>query len=305
MTTNITPRILVHGGAGQWKGFDTDAVLEGVRAAAAAGWAILKAGGTALDAVEASVVILEDHPLFDAGYGSFLNALGEVEMDALIADGRDVRFGAVAGVRHVKNAIKLARGVMEKTQNCFFVADGADDLAARLGMPLIANIELITEKEYQHFIARVKDAAPRTGLGTGTVGAVAVDASGHVASATSTGGTPDKPKGRVGDSPLFGAGGYADDAGGAASATGQGENIMRFFLSKDAVDRMRAGQPASEAVQAALTYLDSRIPNPDAGLIIVGADGRLGAAHSTPAMPIAWVDGDGEIGASMTMQGWL
>lgn len=305
MAANITPRILVHGGAGQWDGFDHEAVLGGVRAAAAAGWAILKAGGTALDAVEAATVVLEDHPLFDAGYGSFVNANGEVEMDALIADGREIRFGAVAGVRHVKNAIKLARGVMDKTQNCFFVGDGADDLAARLGMPIIANIQLITDKEYQQFLKRVKDTAPRASLGTGTVGAVAIDASGHLASATSTGGTPDKPKGRVGDSPLFGAGGYADDAGGAASATGQGENIMRFFLSKDAVDRMRAGQPAPEAAQAALAYLDSRIPNPNAGLIIVSADGRLGAAHSTNAMPIAWVNGDDQVGASMKMNGWL
>ena len=298
-----TSKILVHGGAGQWHGFDHAAVLDGVRSAAGAGWEILRGGGSALDAVEAATMILEDHPLFDAGYGSFVNQEGEVEMDALIADGSTVRFGAVAAVRRVKSAIHLARLVMTRTDNCFFAGQGADQLAERLGVQVIPNVLLITDKEMGMFRQRDHAAKPRTGLGTGTVGAVAIDANGKLASATSTGGTPDKLKGRVGDSPIFGAGGYANGFG-AASATGQGENIMRFFLCKEAVDRARDGLATPEAVRAAMDYLVSNIPNPDAGIIMVDAAGRLGACHTTNAMPIAWVDGDGTVGASMTMNGW-
>jgi len=298
-----TAKILVHGGAGQWQGFDEDAVLAGVRAAAEAGWAVLRGGGAALDAVEAATIILEDHPLFDAGFGSFVNVQGEVEMDALIADGVTIRFGAVAAVRRVKNPIRLARRVMTDTQNCFFVADGADQLAAELGIPLVANVSLITDKELALFRQRGQDAPSRAGLGTGTVGAVAIDAQGHLAAATSTGGIPDKKKGRVGDSPIFGAGTYANPVA-AASATGQGENIMRFFLCKEAADRAR-DLPAREVVLAAMDYLQGYISQPDAGIIVVDADGNLGAAHTTNAMPIAWADADGAVGASMTMRGWL
>lgn len=294
-------KILVHGGAGQWTGFNEDEVLAGVRAAARRGWGILQGGGSALDAVEAATVVLEDHPLFDAGFGSFVNEQGEVEMDALIGDGTTIKFGAVAAVRRVKNPIRLARLVMTETNNCFFVGDGADQLADKLGIPLIANVELITDKELAQFRERAKAAAARKG--TGTVGAVAMDGQGRLAAATSTGGIPDKKKGRVGDSPIFGAGTYANpDA--AASATGQGENIMRFFLCKEAADCAH-DLPAPEAVVRAMDFLVQHIPVPEAGIILIDARGNLGATHTTNAMPIAWVDRDGEVGASMTMRGWL
>ncbi len=302
MTTS--PRFIVHGGAGEWLNFDEDQVLAGVRAAAQAGWDILKVGGSAGDACEKATNILEDHPLFDAGYGSFVNSEGEVEMDALFADG-SIRYGAVAAVRRVRYAISLARLVLTKTDNCFFVGDGADQLAASLGVPLIPNIDLVTEKEYALFREREGQRAPRPGLGTGTVGAVALDQSGHMVSATSTGGIPDKKKGRVGDTPIFGAGGYADDVLGGASATGKGENIMRFFLCKLAVDGMRGGTPAQTAARAALNFLATRIPEPNVGIIMVGVDGSLGAMHSTAAMPIAWVDAGGEVQAAMRYQGWF
>jgi beta-aspartyl-peptidase (threonine type) len=293
------PSIIVHGGAGGWADVDEEPVLASVRAAALAGWEILRSGGTSLDAVEAASRLLEDDPQFDSGYGSFLNELGEVEMDALIADGATMRFGAVAAVRRVRHAISLARLVMTQTDNCFFAGDGADQLAARLGMPLIANVELITDKELATFRARTGVHAERVGLGTGTVGAVALDAAGHIASATSTGGTPDKKKGRVGDSPIFGAGGYADDQYGAASATGRGENIMRFLLCRQVIDEIRGGRAAREAAQAALRYLSSRIPDPEAGVIVVDSRGNLGAAHTTAAMPVAWVNADGSVGTAM------
>lgn len=298
MSDALIPRLIVHGGAGEWTGFDEAAVLRSMHTAAEAGAAALRGGGSALDAVEAATCILEDDPQFDAGYGSFLNAWGEVEMDAILADGEHTRFGAVAGVRRVRHAITLARGVLEKTNHCFFVGEGADQLAARLGMPIIANVELISDGELADFRKRhIADHKPGA-HGTGTVGAVARDTTGRVAAATSTGGTHDKPKGRVGDSPLFGAGGYADPAG-AASATGVGENIMRYFLCKRAVDAVDAGAPAREAARAAIAYLNERIPDPDAGLILIGADGRIGAAHTTEAMPIAWLTADGQIHTAM------
>lgn len=293
-----TPKIIVHGGAGGWQGFDEEAVLAGVREAARAGWEVLKAGGTALEAVEAATIPLEDNPLYDAGVGSFLNEMGEVEMDALITDGRDIRFGAVAAVRHVKNPITLARKVMTETSNCFFAGDGADMLASQLGIPLVSNIAMISESEWASFQARKLAQVIPAGHGTGTVGAVALDAQGHVASATSTGGTLNKKKGRVGDSPIFGAGGYADDQLGAASATGIGENIMRFFLCKRAVDGL-ADADASGAAWTALDFLTARIPQPEAGIIMIGADGSIGAAHTTNAMPIAWVESDGTVQTAM------
>lgn len=292
-----TPKIIVHGGAGGWKGFDEPTVLKSVREAAAAGWAVLQKGGSALDAVEAATHILEDDPQFDSGFGSFLNEHGEAEMDALIADGRDIRFGAVAAVRRVQHPITLARLVMTKTENCFFVGEGADMLAESLGMPLVANVQMITEQEFARFRERNRQRQP--GQGTGTVGAVALDAEGHLASATSTGGIPEKKKGRVGDSPMFGSGGYADDQHGAASATGVGENIMRFFLSKQAVDGVTGGRNALTAARAGMDFLCSHIPEPEAGIIIIGADGSIGAVHTTNAMPVAWVDGDGEVKAVM------
>lgn len=297
-----TPRLIVHGGAGDWLNFDENAVQAGVHAAAARGWEVLQAGGTALEAVEAATIVLEDHPLFDAGYGSFINQEGEVEMDALLCDGSSLTFGAVAAVRRVKNPIILARLVMTRTSHHIFAADGADQLADQLGMQLISNIELMTEKEFAHYRTRHKNAPPRTGLGTGTVGAVAIDASGNLASATSTGGTPDKPKGRIGDSPIYGAGGYARNGAGACSATGQGEHIMRVFLSKEAADRMVL-LPAPAALEEAAAFMARYIPNPDMGIVAIDGRGELGAFHTTRAMPIAWVNGDGIVKAAMQWDG--
>jgi len=297
-----TPRLIVHGGAGEWLNFDETAVQDGVHAAASAGWSVLAAGGTALEAVEAATIKLEDHPLFDAGYGSFINQEGEVEMDALLCDGATLTFGSVAAVRRVKNPIILARLVMTRTPHHIFAGDGADQLAARLGLPIISNIELITEKEFAHYRSRHKDAPPRLGLGTGTVGAVAIDAAGNLASATSTGGTPDKPKGRIGDSPIYGAGGYARNRAGACSATGQGEHIMRVFLCKEAADRMQ-DLTAPEALTAAGAFMAGYIPNPDMGIIGIDWQGNLGAYHTTRAMPIGWVMGDGAVKTAMRWDG--
>ncbi len=299
MTGSSTPRLIVHGGAGSWIGFDESSVLQAVRKAASVGWDILKAGGSALDAVEKATNIMEDDPQFDSGFGSFVNAAGEVEMDALIADGSTIKYGAVAAVRRVQYPISLARLVMTRTNNLFFAGDGADQLAAELGMPLVSNIQMITPKEFEAYRARQLAAQSKTRAGTGTCGAAALDANGHLASATSTGGTPDKPKGRVGDTPIFGAGGYADDSLGAASATGVGENIMRFFLCKRVVDAIGGSTNAQAAAVSGVDFLAARIPSPEVGIIVVGADGSLGAQHTTANMPVAWVTADGDIQATM------
>lgn len=295
--SNRQPAIIAHGGAGDWSKADPVAVLEGMETALAAGWDILQVGGSALDAVEQVTVLLEDHPLFDAGFGSFLNQQGEVELDALIADGTSLNFGAVAGVKRVKNPITLARRVLTDTDNCFFVADGAEQVAVTTGIPLIANLELITDRERASFLRRQQRANAESGLGT--VGCVALDVTGNVAAATSTGGVPNKRPGRVGDSPVFGAGGYADNAAGAASATGRGENILRTLLSKVVIDFVAAGATAPHAAEQALQLVESRIDTPNVGVIVVDALGNVAAAHTTPFMPVATIGSDGQIWSTM------
>ncbi len=299
MTQQILPRLIVHGGAGPWTEDNHDQALDGVRAAASAGWAVLRDGGSALDAVEAATIVLEDDPLFDAGFGSFLNDQGEVEMDALITDGHLMDFGAIAAVKHVRNPIRLARRVMTSSPHRFFVAEGADLLAIEYGLERAANLSFVTDTEWRAFAARVaKNGPPEPGRGT--VGAVALDAAGHIASATSTGGSPNKKKGRVGDVPIYGAGGYSDNAYGGASSTGVGENIMRHLLSKRVVDVIALGSLAGAAAQASVDVVASRIPSPEVGVIALDASGHYGAAHTTRHMPIGWIDADGIAQAGMT-----
>lgn len=298
-TPNTVPAIIVHGGAGGWNNADDDQILAGMKQAASAGWAVLSQDRSALEAVEAATIVLEDHPLFDAGFGSFLNDCGEVEMDALITNGSTIDFGAVAAVRHVRNPISLARLVMTETKHSFFVAEGADRLAMQLGISPVCNLSMVTEKEFAAYQERVRNTAQAEEPDHGTVGAVAIDRDGHIATATTTGGSPHKLKGRVGDVPIYGAGGYSDDRAGGASATGVGENIMRYFLSKYAVDLIASGTLPLEAAQAAVKYVGNHIPNPEVGVITVDASGNVGAAHTTNGMPVAWVDSAGVVRASM------
>jgi L-asparaginase / beta-aspartyl-peptidase len=298
-TKNISPMIILHGGAGNWENFDEAQVLDGMKLAVTAGWQALQQGKSALDAIEAATIVLEDHPMFDAGVGSFLNDCGEVEMDALITDGDTINFGAVAAVRTVRNPITLARKVMTDTKHSFFVAEGADRLAARFGLEQVSNLSFVTTAEFTAYQERLQkpDASEEPGLGT--VGAVAIDKNGLIASATSTGGSPHKIKGRVGDVPVYGAGGYSDSRAGGASATGVGENIMRYFLSKLTVDKMAAGISPLEAAQTAVQHIADHIPNPEVGVITLNAQGQIGAAHTTNAMPIAWVDGENKTRAAI------
>ncbi|MFW5772275.1 MAG: isoaspartyl peptidase/L-asparaginase family protein [Phototrophicaceae bacterium] len=293
------PRLILHGGAGPWEADNHADVLAGMRRAAEVGWRVLAEGGSALDAVERATIVLEDDPLFDAGIGSFLNDEGEVEMDALITDGTRRDFGAIAAVRHIRNPITLARTVMMQSGHRFFVADGAEKLAVEFGFKLVPNATFVTEAEFSAFKQRLNQ--PEADLmGRGTVGAVALDVDGRIASATSTGGSPHKKKGRVGDVPIYGAGGYADDALGGASSTGLGENIMRHLLSKRVVDMIGDGISAFEAAPAAVETVARHIPAPEVGVIAIDANGSFGAAHTTAHMPTAWVGADGEPHVAMT-----
>jgi L-asparaginase / beta-aspartyl-peptidase len=226
---STTPCILVHGGAGNLGPDDPassggDAPrLVGVREAARRGWEVLARGGSALDAVEAAVRFLEDDPTYNAGTGATLTAAGEVELDASIMDGATLRSGAVAVVKDVKNPVTLARRVMERTEHVLLAGPGASAFAREVGIPAHPNALLVTPAQHARW-ERLRAAQAAAG-GHGTVGAVARDAGGHLAAATSTGGTALKRPGRVGDTPIVGAGTWADDALAAVSCTGHGENI--------------------------------------------------------------------------------
>ena len=202
MTTPNRPAIIVHGGAGRIRDEELPQRLEGCKQAALAGWEILKQGGSALDAAEAAVVVLEDNPLFNAGTGSTLNSLGKVEMDAAIMEGNTLSAGAVAAVQGIKNPIKLARRVMEDGRHVLLVCEGALLFARQIAFPECSPDMLIVEAERKRWEEK-----------HGTVGCVALDRAGKVAVATSTGGIFNKLPGRVGDSPLLGCGTYADESG--------------------------------------------------------------------------------------------
>lgn len=296
-TSRITqpraPALVVHGGAGpDDAGADgPDPRLEGVRRACEAGAAILLRGGAALDAVEAAVRVLEDDPWFNAGTGATLTAAGDVELDASIMDGETLRCGAVAAVRDVKNPVSLARAVMERSRHVLLAAGGASAFAREVGIAPHDNALLVTPRQRARFEAARRGA---TSSKTGTVGAVARDAAGHLAAATSTGGMSMKLPGRVGDTPLVGCGTYADDALAAVSCTGHGERIIQLTLARHAADLVGRGATAAEAARAAIALLGARVGG-EGGLIVVGPAGEVGSAHNTPAMSRAWLAADGSI----------
>lgn len=288
--TALEPAIIVHGGAGERpaEGAEADAARRGCEAAVAVGLGVLAAGGAALDAVQAAVRQLEDDPQFNAGLGACLTRAGTVELDASLMDGAGLRIGAVAAVVGVRNPILLARRVLEAGEHALLVGEGALAFAREAGVELVPPAFHVTEKAREQLdaeLARRAQPAAQPNRGSGTVGAVALDRLGHVAAATSTGGMVAKRIGRVGDSPLFGAGTYADDTAGAASATGHGERIMQVALTKTAVDLLRTGASPTEAATAALATMFSRTTGLG-GLILIDRQGRLGHAFNTRSM--AW-----------------
>jgi beta-aspartyl-peptidase (threonine type) len=268
-----------------------EAHLNGVRNAVASGWRALTRGGSALDAVEEAVVIMEDDDTFDAGRGSFLNRDGKVQLDAFIMEGSTLRGGGVGCVERIRNPIRAARKILSESPHVYFVAEGAENFAAEHGIALCDNRDLVIPREIERlraFQAKAAEEAPDLFAPTishDTVGAIALDRDGNIAAATSTGGTLNKAPGRLGDSSLIGCGCYADNETAAASLTGWGEPIMKLVLAKWAADRVAAGNLPEWVSQEAMNYLKSRV-NGHGGIIVLDAKGRIGISHNTPRM--AW-----------------
>ena len=299
MPTN--PVLVIHGGAWAMPDDMVDAHIRGVNNALAAGWRVLERGGSALDAVEEAVVILEDDETFDAGRGSFLNRVGKVQLDALIMDGATLRAGGVGCVERLRNPVRAARKILSDSPHVYFVGPGAEQFAAEHGIPLCENRDLIIPREIERLRAYQAEAARRPPSQHGndlfapnsddmtishdTVGAVALDHNGNIAAATSTGGTLNKAPGRLGDSSLIGCGCYANNESAAVSTTGWGEPIMKLVLAKWTADRIQAGNLPEWSAQEAMNYLKQRL-NGHGGIIVLNPEGHIGIAHNTPRM--AW-----------------
>lgn len=282
------------------------AYYAGLEKALAAGKEVLAAGGTALDAVERVVVILEDDPKFNAGKGAVYTHEGTHELDAAIMDGSDRSCGAVTGIKTVKNPILLARGIMAQSPHVFMMGEGAEVFADKLGLERVENSYFDTERRreaLERAIQREKEEGVWTdefGDPYGTVGAAALDTHGHMAAATSTGGLTNKRFGRIGDVPVIGAGTYADDASCALSGTGEGEQFIRHTVARTIAALVEhAGMTCSEAAREVIA---NRLEPGDGGMIGVGADGGIvwefntlgmfrGAADSTGRFEVRiWQD---------------
>jgi L-asparaginase / beta-aspartyl-peptidase len=311
----MKPSLIVHGGAWDIPDESVEACQSGCRRALTAGWSLLSRGGSALDAVEAAITVLEDDPVFDAGYGSHLNLDGRVECDAIVMDGATLRAGAAAALQRVKNPIRLARKILEDCPHMMLVAEGAERFAVQHGIRLCTPEELVseTEREAWRKCQENKHAASHhRGHEQGTVGAVALDSSGKLFAATSTGGTCCKLPGRVGDSPLIGCGCYADSEAGGVSCTGYGEAIMKIVMAKTATDLLRrpatcldsssaaacdastAGLAAREAV-----HLLAKRAHATGGLILLDLVGNPAFAFNTPRMACGYVAFDGNFVTSV------
>jgi beta-aspartyl-peptidase (threonine type) len=281
-------KLVIHGGAGAMRPDHGDDAHErkarqGLRDALDAGSAILSGGGSAVDAVEAAVRVLEDDPCFNAGRGSTLNAEGLVELDAAIMDGVTRRAGAVAGLRTTRAPISLARRLMERGPHVFLSYDGADRLAREEGLEQVDNGWFVTDERRRQLDELLAKGGFDADVKYGTVGAVAVDRQGHVAAATSTGGLTAKQWGRIGDSPLIGAGTYADDRAAAVSATGSGEYFIRAVAGHQLAERIRL---AGETLQAALDGVlqDIKELGGKGGMIAVSPSGAIAWGFTTRAM---------------------
>ncbi|HTU64678.1 MAG TPA: isoaspartyl peptidase/L-asparaginase [Steroidobacteraceae bacterium] len=287
--------IAVHGGAGTLSRDTSDAqrqaYLDGLAAALDAGYALLDSGKSSLDAAVAAVRVLEDNPLFNAGLGAVLDRDGVATLDASVMDGGTLGAGAVTGLKHVRNPIDLARLVMEQSPHVMLVGGGAEEFARSKGIELVSNEYFRTpvrQAQLQRLLRgaaeKENDLVAHDGLGsTGTVGAVALDAHGHLAAATSTGGMTGKRWGRVGDSPIIGAGTYANDASCAVSATGHGEYFIRAVVAHDISARMLyAHAPLADAVQTTLARMKALGGN--GGVIALDARGRVEMQFNSEGM---------------------
>jgi beta-aspartyl-peptidase (threonine type) len=297
--------LAIHGGAGTMHDLDgapgaERPYLDALHVVLDAGAAVLAAGGGALDAVETAVALLEDEPLFNSGRGSVFTAEGRIELDAAIMDGRTLAAGAVTCVRTVRNPVRLARAVLERSPHVLLAGDGADAFARELGIAPVDSGYFWTARRWERFVAMKRDLGEDVvgpdERSTGTVGAVARDGAGHVAAATSTGGMINKHAGRVGDSPLIGAGTYADDRTCAVSATGTGEAIMRALVAHEVAARMRLrGESVEEAADGAVMEELVRVGGPGSGgLVALDRAGHVAAPFNTDGMYRGWVLAGGE-----------
>uniref|UniRef100_A0A3Q0RV17 Isoaspartyl peptidase/L-asparaginase n=1 Tax=Amphilophus citrinellus TaxID=61819 RepID=A0A3Q0RV17_AMPCI len=282
----MLPVVVVHGGAGYIPKERSELSISGVCSAVQAGYTILQGEGSSMDAVVEAVIQMENNPAFNAGCGSVLNIKGEVEMDALVMDGKTLGSGAVSAVRNIANPIQLARLVMDKTSHACLTAEGASQFARSMGIPEVPLESLITEYSRMRWKKNLApDANPVECQMLGTVGAVAVDKEGNIACATSTGGMLNKMEGRVGDTPIIGSGGYADNLLGAVSTTGHGETIMKITLARLILFHMEQGQSAEAASDLGLAYMKSRLEGLG-GVVTVDPQGHWAARFSSNYM--AW-----------------
>lgn len=289
-------KLVIHGGAGAMRPTRGDPdheqrARQGLRDALDAGASVLGDGGNAIDSVEAAVRVLEDDPCFNAGRGSTLNAEGIVELDAAIMDGSNRRAGSVAGVRTTRAPISLARLLMERGPHVFLSYEGADRLARQAGVEQVENSWFMTGERRRQLEELLAKGGFDSQVKYGTVGAVAVDTEGHVAAATSTGGLTAKQWGRIGDSPLIGAGTYADDRACAVSATGSGEYFIRAVAGHQLAERIRlANEPLQAALDAVLQDISGL--GGTGGLIAVAPSGECAWGFTTPAMYRGVADSD-------------
>lgn len=303
MNRNSKPVIVVHGGAGTWQPERSQQGVEGVKRAARTGFEILEKGGGAVDSVVEAVSILEDDGAFNAGYGSSLNLEGKIEMEASVMDGKTLMAGAAGLLEDIRNPVRLAKVVMEQTDHVFVVGEGAERLANIFRLERRNPYTELRKKYYQDqkkallagsFQLPKLHELVKNHPGTftmDTVGAVAFDKQGNMAASSSTGGFPLKLPGRIGDSPLIGCGTYADNNAGGCSATGVGEIAIRLVLSKTVCDLMGEGKTAQEAAELAVEKVNRIMPDGynSMGLISIDTQGRIGAAHNSPNMCLAYL----------------
>ncbi|MEO0869285.1 MAG: isoaspartyl peptidase/L-asparaginase family protein [Cyanobacteria bacterium J06642_11] len=312
MTDNFS--LIIHGGAGaleqiKREGNET-AFMESIRRILESGRHILANGGRALDAVEHCATLLEDDPLYNAGHGSVLNEYGEVEMDAAIMDGKTFDAGSVAGITSIKNPTQLARQVLEKSEHVMLIGKGAREFAKFCGIPRMTNDYFVIDTRVRQWEDAQKiggmmldheaakpsqkyEKAAKTSQKYGTIGAVARDCNGDLAAATSTGGIVNKRWGRVGDSPIVGAGVFADNETCAVSATGYGEQFQRTVLSKMIADFVHFQDLDAQAAAAAgIEYLERKVQGLG-GVIVVDRAGNCAVGHSTSGMIYGWIEHGG------------
>jgi beta-aspartyl-peptidase (threonine type) len=290
--------LMIHGGAGTLeevhRNKDPAACLAAMATVLEHGRAILAAGGSALEAVEACACLLEDDPLFNAGRGSVLNEDGRVEMDAAIMDGRTLQAGAVAAVHNIANPIRLARRVLDEDRHVLLVGEGAMRYADHLRLPRQPDDYFITPERLEQWRRARQQGTDQDGGKLGTIGAVALDRHGHLAAATSTGGRTNKRFGRVGDSSVIGAGLYADDESCAVSCSGVGEDFLRTVLAKTLADLMTLrGLDGSAASRQGIDYLERRV-NGSGGFILVDRHGGCHSACTLPRFYHGWIERGGE-----------